>query len=234
MITKNTVCFISIITASLLSGGCATTWSEQQRMKLTAVSVQEPTAAKDAYHKPDATLSPGMATAIPVATGGGLIPSLIGSAIDASVKASQQKHFEESAVNYFAPLKAIAADAPLSEVKQEVESCLKSDGFFSSRLTAQAANNFNIQVTRFGLVRSSDATKENMKLCYEIVCRIRLKLGDGETLIDQQVTGASFLGARIEEFIENPALLSDHRKMAIGNLGNGLRGIIDKQLGRIN
>jgi hypothetical protein len=175
MTTEKLPRLLPIIIAALLLAGCATTWNEHQRATLTAASVQKPTVKRDAYHNPDATKSPGMANSIPNMTGGGLIPALIGSAIDAGVTASQQRHFEASAGRYFDQIKTITAAAPLDELKQEMELRLKADEFFSTRLTAQAANQFTVEVQRFGLVRAPRRAERR----YEIVLRDRLPGSSG-------------------------------------------------------
>jgi hypothetical protein len=51
-------------------------------------------------------------------------------------------------------------------------------------------------------------------------------------LIDQSIAGASRLGAHIEEFIDQPELLAEHKKVAISNAGNALQEIVDRKLGR--
>lgn len=223
---------LALLTVCAFVSGCASTWSTEQKASIKTVMVQTPTATKDSYHAPDATKSPGMSSSIPMATGGGLIPALIGSAIDASVTAKQQKSFVASSGQYFEQIRTAAAEPPLSTLKAELEKRLKADEFFGQKMADTSEDRFTLSITSHGLVRSPNSPPKNLRFCYSITCQVKFKVGKDDVLIDQVFYGSSFETAAIEKFIEKPELMEQFRSEAVGQLCDSISNHINVQLGR--
>lgn len=230
--SKPAVVGAGLMLAALLTGGCASALNESQLDRLESVTLVPPTAAKDAYHKPDATKSPGMANLVPLAAAGGFIPALVGGAIDKGVMITQQKDFEQSAAKYFEQIKPAASTLPLTPIERQFRNRLKADPFFGPRYDEHSRNTFYVEVTKLGLIRATEATKDDMKLCYEISATVTLYLESGGKLIEELITGTSTSSARIAQIYEKPALLSKFRVEAIISLSEKFQGVLDLRLGR--
>lgn len=228
---RNTLTVALLATCAFVSG-CASTWSTEQKASIKTVMVEQPTAAKDAYHVPDATKSPGMANSIPAATGGGLIPALIGSAIDASVTSKQQKAFVASSGKYFDQIRVSASEPPLAAIKAELEKRLKADEFFAQKVADTAEDRFSLTITSHGLVRSPNSPPKYLRFCYSITCQVKFKVGKDDMLIDQVFYGNSFATDSIEKFVEKPELMEQYRSEAVSQLCDSISNHINVMLGR--
>lgn len=227
---------VTVFTISIaflvFASGCKTTWSDADRASLSQVGVAPLGSKPNAYHKPDPTLSPGMATAIPVATGGGLIPALVGSAIDAKVKSNQRKAFEVTAAQHFGAIESMASSDPAELLRVQVERMLVLDEFFGSRFKKDAPTRFTINIERHGFVRSLYATKEAMTLVYEIVAHVELSGAKNKKLIKQLFDGQSEQAFMIDELVEQPDLVAEARLEAAESFARNLQRLLDAKLGR--
>ena len=210
--------------------GCATTWTDAQRAGLSTVKVATSALAKDAYQKPDAKVSPGMANSIPMATGGGLIPSLIGSAIDASVTAKQQKKYEEGNLKYFEGLRKAMAEAPTKAVDSSLRTMLTSDQFFGTRLNEDAGSAFSTEILQYGLVKSPLSPKDDVLLRVRICAKITLKLANGSTLLETTINGIAATAKHADEILADPEFFAVSAKEAANNLADQLQVLLGKKL----
>lgn len=222
---------ITLILASLvLLTGCNTTWTTSQRSELTNVGVADISVGKDAYHKPDATQSPGMHTTITTATGGGLIPSLIGSAIDAKVMAKQRKIFESTALAHFPTVEDLAGNLPTETLKERMTHALSKHDFFSSRLSQEPTEIIKFEIIEHGYIRAFGATEENMMLAYEIAARVTLTDKKGSKLLNVLLDGISRESAKIEEIAASPELVEKQVSESIENLILNILLELDRKL----
>lgn len=199
---------VSSLALVLLASGCSTAWSKKDKEQLTAVSVAPTSVAKDAYQKPDATNSPGMNEAIPRATMGGLIPSLIGSAIDASVMAKQQKKFEETNLQYFDALQKAMATPPAAAVTAALKQGLGQHDFFRTRMVEQSTTTFTAEILHYGLQKASPASATDNLLRVRIIARITLKLPDGTTMFECLATGLSADSKTAADILASPDFIA--------------------------
>jgi hypothetical protein len=221
---------IAVGLCAMLSG-CATGWSEAEKAKLSQVMVAPATVAKDCYQKPDATVSPGMANSIPVATGGGLIPALVGSAIDAAVMSKQQREFESTQAKYFPDLAKLFTVPPAAEVAEGIKRALGKQDFFASRVAEQAPAVFKTEIVRYGLMKSSDAKPGvDPKLSLRIIAKIELTLPDGTVLYSTQATGTSSRELSASEILNDPDFVKTSMAEAADSVGEQLRWKIGTKL----
>jgi len=187
-----------LVAISMVAGlfsGCATTWSDRERGQLSSVAVGEVTVDKEAYKKPDAKDSPDMANKIPMATLGGLIPSLIGSAIDASVTAKQQRNFEKENAQYFSELAAHMPAPPVKELQIALKHALAANDFFGPRLGEVAPANFTLEIVSYGFQKSPRSQNGIILLRVQIVAHVSIKLPDGTILWNALISGVASTAA---------------------------------------
>lgn len=207
-----------VLIVTLLFSGCASTWSERDRTLLKTVDIAPVQVAKEAYRKPDATDSPGMANSIPTLTGGGLIPSLIGSAIDASVMAKQQKKFEASNAQHFPELATKMSVPPSVELEAALRQELTGHEFFGPRLVAGAPARFTTEILSFGLQKSPLSQKDDILLRVRIIARIDLVLPDKKVLLRSQITGVASTAAYAKDIVADPEFIAKGTAEAVKDL----------------
>ena len=213
----------------LILSGCATNWSESQKASLAFVALNKTTLVKNAYQKPDAKVSPGMANSIPAATGGGLIPALIGSAIDASVTAKQQRKFEETNAQYFDALRVAMADAPTRFVDVALQTMLGADTFFGSRLHENSSCMFCSEILNYGLANSPYSKKDDVLLRLRISAKFTIKLADGSILFETTLEGVGSTAKRASEIVADPNFYSTGAREAAISLTDQLQVALDKK-----
>ena len=220
------------LTFCILASGCSTTLTEGQKAQLTEVSLGRVAAVGSAYHSPDATKSPGMANAVPAATGGGLIPALIGSAIDAGVKSKQRGDYSDLYGEFSLRIDSIYSGSPEEALKTKLESYLKEDAFFSSRLVESAASVFEVTIEEMGFVRAAESPKGAMSLVYELSGRVTLRTPSEPMMLNLFLSGASRYSAEPQEIAQNPALKTKFVGEAVDSFVEAFRAQMDTKLGR--
>lgn len=221
---------LALATLLTLLAGCATNWSESEKAKLVAVKVNGSVLAKNAYQKPDAKLSPGMANTIPIVTGGGLIPSLIGSAIDAGVMAKQQRQFEGTNAQFFEQLRATLADAPIADVDSALRRMFATDDFFGTRLSDQGTSTFSTEILYYGLANSPYSQKDDIKLRLRIGTKVTLKLADGRVMFEATIEGVASTAKRAGEILADPDFYRKSAREAASSLADQLQVMLEKKL----
>ena len=218
--------------ALLFSSGCATTWNEKQLSKLSSVTVGVPSLAENAHHVPDAKDSPGYADSIPAVTGGGLIPALLGSAIDAAVTAKQQRQFEEEDGQHFEALRAAFTQSPGDELHKAMKQWLASDPFFGSRLAENAPAAVSMDVIRYGLAKSPLSTKDGILLRVRVVADVTLKDSASSSLLKAQLAGVASEAKSASDILADPEFFENGLSEAAEDLVHQFLTILDKKLGR--
>lgn len=217
--------------AAMLLPGCSTTWSTEQRTRLTHVVLTGATVADHAYQKPDAKESPRMAEKIPQATMGGLIPALIGSAIDKSVTSHQQQKFEASDSTYFAALEKAFGPVPTTEIDAAFRQVLQHHRFFSSRISDQGGAVFSVRIVRYGLNKSPLSKGEEIWLRVAITAEVKLTEGN-EEFFRAEYTGVARLGARSKDILGSSDFFVIGRREAAEDLFQQVVNGLDIKVGR--
>lgn len=223
--------FVLALALIAVLSGCATTWSDQDKAQLAAVSVAQPAVVPKAYHKPDATDSPGLAQSIPVATGGGAIPSLLGSAIDAVVTARQQHKFEETNAQYFDALAKDLATPPTAELQAAINERLSTHQFFKSRLSDKNGAAFVAEIQKYGWQRSPLSKDNDILLRMRIIAKVSLKSPKGDILWTSQIAGIAASAKHAQDIVNNPDFVAIGIKEAAQDLSWQLTGQLDVKLG---
>ena len=217
--------------AALILSSCATKLSEKQKAAITQVSVSKPVAGPEDFHPADGTQAPGAANGVPMATGGGALPALIGLAIDSGVKAHQSSQFKKQ---YGAQLDEVnaAARRDIGEaLRAHGTKVLKSDPFFGPKLVAQAPNRFDGELQKYGLVRFS-RDDDQTYLGAQIHCVVWLSDANGKKLFTRVIVCRSKDSHTIHDYAAKKSLVNDVFKQAGENFEQQFKALLDQQLGR--
>lgn len=223
--------FFGLLFAAVGLTGCSTAWNSAQREKLAHVAIAPTIGSPDAYTKPSAKDSPGMARMIPQATGGGLIPSLLGSAIDGAVTAHQQSKFEDKAAVYFEPLKKAFGDVPTAEIDAALLETLKMQPFFAPRLAKDAPAKFSVKIISYGLNKSPLTKGDDILLRVYIAAHVTLTAGD-EELFAATYVGVASRAARAGEISQQPDFFTAGRHEAAMDFSIQLMAGLEPKLGK--
>ncbi|MCD8482671.1 MAG: hypothetical protein LR015_08420 [Verrucomicrobia bacterium] len=222
--------WVPIITLCVLLSGCRTTWTDGQKSQLSQIGVGKVETQELAYHSPDPTRTSAMVAAIPIATGGGLIPALIGSAVDATVKARQKSSYEALYGEFTEDIDLLYAETPEALLKDKMKVFLSEHEFFASRISEEPTSFFNVEILKVGFVRSPTAKNDATDLLYEITGRVQLVLPDGKLLLNLPLSGASTLTAFPEDLASKPELVAVFKEEAVDDFILNLQKFIDARL----
>lgn len=213
--------FSGLLFSTLLITGCATnpTLSNETQQSLTTVSVDMPKMADEAYKKPNGSASSaGYGDAIPAATGGGLLPALIGAAIDSSIAASEQEDFEVVNAQYFDAIKSGMPKDVDALIQVRLREAVGNDTFFQSRLRDQSKNRFITQVEEYGLIKA-DKNPSSSSVKFRIKAVIHLEDQNGEELLKDFYTVSSTQTIPMRNLAQDPTLLRTLANDAADQLG---------------
>lgn len=222
---------LAAVSAILILSGCAT-WSAEERARLATVAVAPVTAAADAYHKPDAKISPNYATDLPKVAGAGALPVLMGAAIDAAVTSRQQRKFEAKNAEYFADLQKQWEEPPAAEVSAALRAALQSHEFFRTRFAEKSPNVFSAHIVGFGLSKSGLTQGEDTLLRVRITAEVSLQTAAGTTLLRTRLGGVASTAKRAREILDDPDFVKIGREEAAKDLATEIMRLIDLKLGR--
>jgi hypothetical protein len=212
---------------------CAPTkLTEAQKASLERVTVSRPAVQAEDLKPVDGSDSPGAANKVPMVTGGGIIPALIGSAIDAGVTAHQSSQFKKQYGTQIEQVQARIPRNPGSDLRERGVRVLKKDSFFGTRLTeTDAPNRFDGDLVSYGLVRY-DRNNDQTTLGMDISCNVWLTDANSKKLFTQLIIGRSKDSYTIPEYAAKPALVDKVYLQALDSFEAQFKGMVDSQLGR--
>jgi hypothetical protein len=224
---------VLLIAASIswLAAGCASTGlTATQRAKFEKVALEPARTSSDAYQKPDPARSPDMARKIPQYTLGGLIPLLIGKAIDEASRASQREKFEGKHPNAVKEAAARLSASPGDAITTQLRGALGERSFFRDRLSPSAETKMAIAVTRYGLVLEFAKDDDNPKLIYSLAADLTVTAKDGEQLFATTAFGYSADGREIEAWLNDREFSDKSIGDAVGAVVRRLVEALDTRL----
>jgi hypothetical protein len=210
--------------------GC-TSLSEKQKAMLSTVSVRPYEMAECAFHKPDGTASPNASSGVPAATGGGLIPSLIGSSIDASVTSKQQKEFEKNNGQYFKKANEGVPGDIAKRLETRTIKVLNSDPFFSPRMTPESSSYFGGKILNYGLTRLTE-NNGNVYLEAKINLDIWLVGSNGKKMFHQLLSASSIDAYTMQQYAADKSLSERVFEQALDDFEVQLIKLTNVKLGR--
>lgn len=159
--------------------------------QLSSVALVRAEMKADAYHEPDGTDTPGMGSSLPTATGGGILPALIGSAIDAGVSKVQQSKFENANGHYAEAAKRNIPTGLDKRLTEKLEIGLRKDAFFRTRLRKDGAGKILPTVIRYGYARSSKSDSGEILMSPSMLIEVEIIGADGKSLLKEVVKSDS-------------------------------------------
>lgn len=223
---------IALPCIALVLASCGNRLTEAQKASLTQVMVSRPVVEATDLKPADGTDSPGASNGVPMATGGGIIPALIGSAIDAGVTAHQSSEFKKQ---YGAQLEEVQAAIPRNpgdDLRKRAASALKKDAFFGPRMVeAGAANRFDGELVQYGLVRYAREDDQTV-LGMEIRCSVWLMDSGGKKLFTRVLSGRSKDSHTIHDYAAKKSLVKVAYDQALNDFEAQFSAMLDVQLNR--
>ncbi|MCW1922248.1 hypothetical protein OKA05_06765 [Luteolibacter arcticus] len=230
----NSTClrFLAAPVVALAFSSCAqSSWSEAQKSQLSTVSLSQPVVKAGAMKPVSGIDSPGASSSVPMATGGGIIPALIGTAIDAGVTAHQKSEFEKQ---YGQQLEKLNASLPKSldkKLRASAEKMLRGDEFFGPRLKDSSPNRFSGELVTYGLMRFH-RTNDETHLGASLSVQVKLTDASGKTLFEQPVIGRSTNSIAVGELAAQPKKVDALFDEAAANFALQLKSALDRKLNR--
>jgi hypothetical protein len=173
-----------------------------------------------------------MAQDIPQFTGGGLIPALIGEAIDAGVTAKQQRKFEASESKHFAALASAMATPPVDELHGAVQRALSAHEFFGPRLHEQGGATLFTEIVSYGLQKSPlSKSQDDLLLRVRIGVRATLSAADGEVLWSGAIAGVASTAKHAAEIVDDSAFIATGLREAADDFAQQLLVELEIKLG---
>lgn len=223
--------FLALPAIALAFSSCSQNWSEAQKSQLSTVAVSQPSVKAGAMKEASGIDSPNASTSVPMATGGGLIPALIGTAIDAGVTAHQRSQFEKQ---YGQQLGKVNANVPKSvekKLRASAEKMLRSDEFFGPRLKNDSPNRFSSELTSYGLERFL-RTNDETHLGATVTVQVKLTDASGKVLLDTAIAARSTNSVTVGELAAQPKKVDALFDEAAETFAVRLKGILDHKLNR--
>lgn len=183
---------LAAIVPLVFLASCATTFTPAQREALSTVAIAPTVVKSDAYAEPYGG-DRQAAAAVPQATGGGIIPALIGE----SIAATQDSMFRGNKKALFSSIQANTPQVgPIFTGK--LSDGVKSELFFKSRVRATSPNTITSTITSYRLVRNGKINGE-LQFVPQIVAELSLNDASGKSLAKGTYVGTGY-GNPIEVF----------------------------------
>jgi hypothetical protein len=206
-------------------------WSDAQKAKLSTVALREPVVKADALKPVDGTESPEASSKVPMATGGGALPALIGLAIDAGVTSYQSNQFQKQ---YGTQLEQVNAAAPRSlgkKLRARTATLLQRDSFFGSRMRDQSPSAFQLDVLSYGFKRLH-RTNDETHLGATMTVKVSLTGSDQKALINRVIVGQSSSSVPVRQLAGKPKQAEALMDEAVESFAQQLQADLDSHLKR--
>jgi hypothetical protein len=229
--TSTPLRLLALPAIAFIFSSCSQNWTEAQKSQLSTVALSQPSVTAGAMKQASGIDSPNAATSVPMATGGGLIPALIGTAIDAGVTAHQRNQFDKQ---YGQQLGKVNANVPKTvekKLRASAEKMLRSDEFFGPRLKNDSPNRFSGELTSYGLERFH-RTNDETHLGASVTVLVRLNDASGKALLEQPIVARSTNSIAVGELAAQPKKVDSLFDEAAENFAVQLKAALDRKLNR--
>ena len=210
---------------------CSQDWSEAQKSQLSTVALSQPSVRAGAMKNASGIDSPNASTTVPVATGGGALPALIGMAIDAGVTAHQSSQFEKQYGHQLGQVNASVPRTLEKKLRASAEKMLRNDEFFGPRLKNDSPNRFSGELVTYGLERFH-RTDDETHLGATLTVQVKLTDASGKALLEQPIMARSNNSIKVGELAANPKKVDGLFEEAADNFAAQLKTALDRKLNR--
>jgi len=211
--------------------GCSTKLSQAQQDEIKTVTVITPIMEdqKNLIINPSAK-NPGVQDSIGMA-GGGLIPSLIGAAIDAGIRSYKKGSFEEKYPEESKFVSTIKIENIEENVKKEITAALKNDDFFANKLRDNGQYQVKTKIHSYELNKVDELNNE-IRFGAAINLIVELKDTKDSSVFTEYITGTSEEYFNIKELAKDEQLVHKLFSQAYKKIDFELSTALDKRLGR--
>ena len=230
-----------ILSAALLCSACAHTTVETRREKVPEFSISAAQVDPLAYQVPDAKWArepSNVSEKIIKYTGGGLVPALIGVAIDShaqkedqKAQGEQQRKFEESQAAVLPILNERASRPPKIAVDAAVASAVKGNRFLAQKMHADAKDVLEIKITRFGLAKRNNGDESDPPMVAQILVMLTIREGNGSVTNLGGYSGSSNDPLPMSAIFKDPSLIDRLYDEAAESLRTVLLGFFGRKYG---
>ncbi len=222
----------------LLSAAClaltncaATRLTDAQKQSITSVSVAEPAVETNDFHAADGTDSPNASSSVPTATGGGIIPALLGAAIDSGVTAYQGAQFRKQYGEKLASVDAVVPRTIGVDLRKRAAVVLKKDAFFGPKMMSQSDTKFDGELLNYGLTRSYRKDDQTY-LGATVSLNVWLIGKDGKKLFTRKLDLRSGSSFTIDEYATDKKRVTKVFNEAFSDFEVQFADLLNTQMGR--
>ena len=197
---------LTVVLPLVFLASCANKFTPAQREALSTVAIARTVVKSDAYSEPFGGDSQ-TAAAVPLATGGGIIPALIGE----SIAATQDNLFRGNKKSLFGSVQTNTPQVG-KIMDAKLEDGLGSEPFFKSRLRPTSPNCITSTINSYRLVRVGKANGE-LLFAPQIIVEMSLNDATGEALAWGTYVGTGY-NHPIEVYAANAAKSKEGYELA--------------------
>lgn len=216
--------------ATLIIAGCASSSStpEARRGKVPEFAFSPVLVASNAYHPPDAKWSSDVQSTITKYTGGGLIPALVGAAVDKHILSEQQEKFDKGQAPLLATINERASIPPSEVVEKAVMNAMMSNGFLATKVREKAKDVLEIKIVRFGLAKRNNEEESDPMMAAQILVDLTIRTGAASLLHIGGYSGSSADSIPISALAKDPEVIIK----LYGEAADSLRDVLTSFLKR--
>jgi hypothetical protein len=221
---------LACVSAVFLSG-CAVSASKL-RTQLERVSAVEVGFTERAYSGSDARGDSSWGTALPMVSGGGLIPALVGSAIDAAVGSSQQSEFLAENREALPLIEPVLRKDLAEVIKLEITEFARGHPHLGSNFeSSERGAEIKIEIRKFRLVRGVGYLEGEPNMSLEVEAELRILSESGEKLVSRTWTVRSFEQAFPVEILKEDRYPTKMKKQVARELAKKLDELLAASAG---
>lgn len=221
---QKTLFSIAILLLALTGCSSTTTLTPVQVSALeeSKLSIGAVTQADNAVKAPNPTTEPGYNSAVPAGTGGGLIPALIGAAIDSSIKADQRKNFDEKYSEYFEAVDKNTPEDLSNALNDKLADAVTSNEFFAPLIVEESRIKLNTTITAYGLNRTNKINDE-VFLTFGVSALVEMASAGEKPIIKKIFSAQAGKEYTMKDYAEQEQLITEMSLKAVENLSKQIK-----------
>jgi hypothetical protein len=215
----------------LAIAGCASspTTPAERKAKVPEFALSSLQVSQGAYQPPDAKWSSDVQSQILKYTGGGLVPALVGAAIDKHNLAEQQRKFDEAQASLLTTLNEKASNPPTAAIEESVVRAVSANAFLAQKSRSTSNNKLEARLIRFGLAKRSKEDEADPKMVAQVLVDLAIRNGDVLVLRLGGYSGSSSDAVPISELAKNPDQIAKLYEQAAASLGSTIANFLTRK-----
>ena len=178
---------ISVI--PILFASCSSSFTAQQKAKLTELDVLAPVIKEEAYSEPKGNSE---LKAIRYASFGGLTAAALSRALEEGIEKRQRSAFKAKYGDAITQVKASVPKMLSKDLEQRTETELNAIPEFNDKIKAPSENQFITTITEYGFKRVGKSDDEKILMSPYINGTVSLKLGDEQIMKPTKIKAQAY------------------------------------------